>query len=66
MTYKPMQRIHADYCGPFLNNYWALIVEDAYSKFPEVFFTTTPTAAFTKKALRNLFSREGVAQVLVG
>jgi transposase InsO family protein len=65
VTYQPMQRLHADYCGPFLGRYWALVVEDAFSKFPEVFFTSNPTAAFTKQALQRLFAREGVAQVLV-
>lgn len=65
VTYRPMQRIHADYCGPFLGRYWALVVEDAYSKFPEVFLTTSATAAFTKRALQSFFAREGIAQVLV-
>lgn len=59
------QRIHADYCGPFLGKYYALVVIDSYSKWPEVFFTTTATANFTITALRKLFSREGVPMVLV-
>jgi transposase InsO family protein len=65
VTYEAMQRVHADYCGPFLNKYYALIVEDSYSKFPEVFLTTNATADFTMLALQKFFSREGVAQVLV-
>ena len=65
IAYKPMQRVHADYCGPFLGRYWALIVEDACTKFPEVFFTTSATAEFTKRALRKFFAREGIAQVIV-
>ena len=65
VTFNPMQRLHADYCGPFLGRFWALVVEDSYSKFPEVFLTSNPTAAFTKSALQRLFAREGVAQVLV-
>ncbi|KAH9595573.1 hypothetical protein MS3_00001570 [Schistosoma haematobium] len=32
------QRIHADYCGPFLGKYYALVVIDSFSKWPEVFF----------------------------
>ena len=65
IPYMPMQRLHADYCGPFLGKYYALIVEDAFSKFPEVFLTTNATAEFTKTALRKLFARESIAQVLV-
>ena len=59
------QRIHADYCGPFLDKYYALIVIDSYSKWPEVYFTTSATAEFTIHALRKVFSREGVPAVLV-
>ena len=59
------QRVHADYCGPFLNGIYALVVIDSYSKWPEVFFTKTPTAEFTMHALRKVFSREGVPLVLV-
>ena len=42
-----------------------MVIEDAYSKFPEVFLTTSASADFTKTALRRFFSREGVAQVIV-
>jgi transposase InsO family protein len=59
------QRVHADYCGPFLNGTYALVVIDSYSKWPEVFFTNSPTAEFTIHALRKVFSREGVPLVLV-
>ena len=64
-SYVPWQRVHADFCGPFLNHYYALVVIDSYSKWPEVFLTNTPTATFTMQALRKLFSREGIPQVLV-
>lgn len=35
-----MQRVHVDYCGPFLGRYWILIDEDAYSKYPEMIITS--------------------------
>ncbi|CAH8818866.1 unnamed protein product [Schistosoma curassoni] len=59
------QRIHADYCGPFLGKYYALVVIDSFSKWPEFFFTTSPNSDFTIQALRKVFSREGVPLVLV-
>ena len=65
IPYRPMQRLHADYCGPFLGTYWALIVEDAYSKFPEVFLTRHATADFTQLALQKIFAREGIPLALV-
>ena len=64
-TYEPMARVHVDYCGPFLGQYHALVVEDSYSKYPEVYFTKSATAEFTQFALRKFFSREGIPKVLV-
>ncbi|KER28078.1 hypothetical protein T265_04991 [Opisthorchis viverrini] len=65
MRQDARQRIHADYCGPFLNKYYALAVMDSYSRWTEVFLTTSPNSEFTQYALRKLFSREGVPIVLV-
>ena len=65
VTFTPMQRVHADYCGPLLGQYYALVIEDSFSKFPEVFLTTSATADFTKKAMQKFFAREGIPQVLI-
>ena len=65
MSTEAWQRVHADYCGPFLNNTYALIVIDSYSKWSEVFFTNSPSSDFTIHALRKVFSREGIPLVLV-
>jgi len=64
-TYKPMQRIHVDYCGPFIGGYYALVIIDSYSKYPQVYLSTTTDASFTKSALRRFFADEGVPQLLV-
>ena len=64
-TYEPWQRVHVDYCGPLLNKYYVLVLIDAYSKWPEIFTTTTANAEFTIRALRRCFSREGVPKCLV-
>jgi len=63
--YKPLQRLHADFCGPFLGKYHALVIIDAYSKYPEVFLTEKSDTNFVIKVLRKYFSREGIAQTLV-
>ncbi len=61
----PWQRIHADYCGPFLKQYYARILIDSYSKWPEVFLTLKADGAFTKLAMRITFSRLGVPLTVV-
>ncbi len=61
----PWQRIHADYCGPFLKQYCSLILIDSFSKWPDVFRTTKADGAFTKLAMRRTFIREGVPLTVV-
>ncbi|MBM6549361.1 RNase H-like domain-containing protein, partial [Streptococcus dysgalactiae] len=65
LSCEPWQRVHMDYCGPFLQKYYALVVIDSYSKWPEVMFTDRPSAEFTIRALRKVFSREGVPIAVV-
>ena len=38
---------------------------DSYSRWPEVILTDSPNAKFTHRALRKIFSREGIPDVLV-
>ena len=61
----PWQRIHIDYAGPFLGNFW-LIVYDSYSKWPEVVrMNQKSTSTATITALRRIFSHNGIPVVLV-
>nr|CAH8830390.1 unnamed protein product [Trichobilharzia regenti]CAH8830393.1 unnamed protein product [Trichobilharzia regenti] len=59
------QGIHADHCGPYLISCYALVIVDSYSRWPEVIITDSPNAKFTHRALRKIFSREGIPDVLV-
>ena len=59
------QRIHADYCGPFLGKYYVLVVMDSFGRWPEVFLTTSANADFTKSVFKKLFRREDIPLVLV-
>ena len=62
---KPWQRIHIDFAGEFLGEYWLLVV-DSYSKWPEVIrMKQNTTAPATIRALRSIFSRNGVPCVVV-
>ena len=63
-VYKCFQSIHADYVRPF-DEFYALIVTDAYSKWPEIFFAKMANVTFTLKTLCKCFSREGVAHIIV-
>ena len=60
-----MQRIHVDYCGPFLLNYYALIIIDSFLRYLEIFIMKCTDAQETKIALRRFFSQFGISQLLV-
>lgn len=61
---KPWQRIHVDFCGPFLGHMFLVIV-DAHSKWPEVICMTSTTSERTIEVLRETFSRYGLCEHLV-
>lgn len=56
---EPWSRIHIDYAGPFMNQYF-LIVVDAYTKWLEVIPTTSITSASTIKILRKIYTTFGL------
>ena len=60
---RPWSRIHVDFAGP-ISGHMCMVVVDAYSKFPEVVKMTTTTAG-TITALRDIFSRHGLPEILV-
>ena len=62
---KPWERIHIDFCGPFRNHMY-LIVVDAYSKWLEVIRMSSSTSTSeTIKVLLSLFARQGLPDKLV-
>ncbi|MCP4257395.1 MAG: transposase family protein [Planctomycetes bacterium] len=60
----PWQRVHMDFAGPFQGLMW-LVVQCAYSKWPEVAKMTTTTAPRLIKELRQMFARTGLPCVCV-
>jgi hypothetical protein len=60
----PWQRIHVDYAGPFQGHMFLLVI-DAYSKWPEVKKMKVTTSTATINAMRDIFSRNGLPNVLV-
>ena len=61
---KPWSRIHIDFTGPISGTTY-LVVVDAYSKFPEVVKMTSTTSTATVNALRDIFSRYGLPEIMV-
>ena len=61
---RPWSRIHVDFAGP-ISGCMYMVVVDAYSKFPEVVKMTNTTAQATITALRDIFSRNGLPEILV-
>jgi hypothetical protein len=60
----PWQRIHIDFMGKFMNNYFLIIV-DANSKWLEVFMMNNITTSSTIHVLQTLFARFGLPEQIV-
>ncbi|KAL5250031.1 hypothetical protein ACHWQZ_G015941 [Mnemiopsis leidyi] len=63
-TSGPWQRIHMDFAGPFQGYMW-LLIQDAYSKWPEIVKMTSTTAPALTRVLRDIFSRTGIPYAAV-
>ncbi|XP_065208322.1 uncharacterized protein K02A2.6-like [Planococcus citri] len=57
-------RLHLDYAGPFLSNYFLLVV-DAYSKWVEIFVMSSITTSKTISFLQDLYTRFGLPVMIV-
>ena len=60
----PWQRVHMDFAGPFAGFMW-LVLQCAYSKWPEVAKMQSTSAPKLIKELRNIFARTGIPCVCV-
>ena len=58
-------RVHIDLAGPFGRDTMALVMVDAYSKWPEVHLMSSTTSTEIIKRLRRTFAQEGVPITLV-
>lgn len=61
---RPFERVHVDFAGPFMGNYFFILI-DAYSKWPEVFVIPNITTAITIEKCRDVFARFGLPEILV-
>ncbi|XP_035890568.1 uncharacterized protein K02A2.6-like [Anopheles stephensi] len=58
------RRVHVDYAGPW-EGFYFLVVVDAFSKWPEIYKTSSTTTSATISMLRNIFARFGMPETLV-
>ena len=63
-TIMPWARVHIDYDGPYLGKMFFIIV-DLYSKWIDVFPTSSSTSKSTIEKLRICFANHGIPQVCV-
>ena len=61
---KPWFRIHIDHAGPVKGQLF-LIVVDAYSKWIEVYPTSSTSATATIEKLRQAFATHGLPEMVV-
>ena len=57
---SPWHTVHIDFCGPFPDGQYLLVVIDAYSKFPEVDFVNSTSASATLPKLERIFATHGI------
>ena len=60
----PYQRIHMDFAGLFQGHMW-LLVQDAYSKWPDIVKMNSTKAGALITVLRHIFARTGLPCVVV-
>ena len=61
---KVWSRIHIDFCGPFLDSFFLIII-DARSKWLEAFVMKSITTNKTIEILQHVFARYGFPEVVV-
>ena len=56
--------VEADFCGPFPNGEYPLVLTDQYSRYPEVGFTKSTSFEGMREKLKKIFSTHGVPQTI--
>ena len=55
----PWHRVHVDFAGPFVEQYFSIIV-DAHSKWPEVIPMSVTIAETTVREMQKIFAAHGL------
>ena len=60
----PWKELSMDFCGPFANGTYLLVIIDDYSRFPEVEIIKSLTADTVIEHVDAIFSRQGIPEVV--
>eukprot|EP00794_Sanderia_malayensis_P003941 gene3941-4486_t len=61
---SPWHTVHIDFCGPFPTGEYALVVIDAFSRFPEVDIVSSTSAKATLPKLERIFATHGLPTII--
>ena len=64
LTDRPWTAVEIDFCGPFPNGKYALVVIDEYPRYQKAEFTTTTSFEASRKKLKKVFLTHGNPQTL--
>ncbi|XP_017482519.1 PREDICTED: uncharacterized protein K02A2.6-like [Rhagoletis zephyria] len=64
MPIAPWIRVHLDYAGP-IDNYYFLIIVDAFSKWPEIIKTKVTTSEKTVDMFDDVIAHQGLCEICV-
>ncbi|KAL9987542.1 hypothetical protein ACROYT_G001867 [Oculina patagonica] len=57
---RPWDTVEADFCGPFPNNEYVLVVTDQYSRYPEAEFISSTSIKPVRRKLKKIFATHGI------
>ena len=61
---RPWTTVEADFCGPFPNGDYVLVVTDQYSRYPEAEFLSSTSIKPVRRKLKKMFATHGVPQTV--
>ena len=64
MPQQPWEVVELDFCGPFPNGEYAIVLTDQFLRYPEVEFTRLIAIAPVKERLKKIFATHGVPKVV--
>ena len=64
LPHGPWQELSMDFCGPFPNGDYLLVVVDDYSRYPEVEILRSTSAKAVVPHLDSIFARQGIPDVV--
>ena len=65
MPKSPWTRVHVDFYGPLPTSEYLLVIEDRYSKFPEVEIVHSTRASTIIPKLDKIFSVHGIPDIII-